>query len=207
MGRLLSCVLILVAAWSGQLLAQSKWTNIPRENSKIWIDNVPGLERAPVLYQYYGWDPGYSVELSHAVATLRGVNFPRIQVYLRVLAPNFVWTSQKALDEPWVRALSTFFKDRSVQLVNEDTGGGSQRIRHVAFKVENAECVAFSVGGTPASSLIEGAAIGHNLLATGYYCGAVGENLAEGSLQKVLAGIAVTEKLEQPRQRLASPPG
>ncbi len=189
------------------LAAQAaEWAIVTKENSKIWIDPIPGMEQARTIYQYRGWDESFSVEQSHAGAFVNGANYPRLQIYLQVLAPSHIWTKQDALDEKWVRSLTPFFKDRPLHMAGLEPGGGSAAVRKVRFDVDHASCVGFTVGGIPASGPVEGFAAGHNARSSGYYCAAEDKPLSDVDVQNVLSKISITERLDQSRARLVPPP-
>lgn len=198
----------LVAALTmAPLLAHAaEWTTVTKDNSKIRIDAIPGMESARIIYQYHGWDESFSSELSHAGAFVNGANYPRLQIYLQVLAPSHIWTKQDALDEKWIRSLSPFFKDRALHVLNPEAGGGSAAVRKVRFDVDHASCAGFAVGGIPASGPVEGFAAGHNARTSGYYCAAEGKPLSDVDVQTVLSKISITERLDQARGRLVPPP-
>lgn len=204
MWRLGSLIVVIVMT---PLLAQAaQWTNVTKENSKIWIDDIPGMEAGRIVYQYQGWNQSFSAELSHAGAFVNGTSYPRLQVYLEVLAPGYLWIEQNALDEKWIRSLTPFFKDRALHVIDPDSGGGSAAVRKVRFDVDRASCVAFSIGGTPASGQFKGLAIGHNTRTFGYYCAGEGEPLTDADVQTILSRISITERPDQTRIRLAQPP-
>jgi hypothetical protein len=182
--------------------AQNKPEVIKREQSKLWLENVPGLANAPTIYVYSGWTPNYSAERFYAQAVPGSAPLPRLHVNLAMLAPGFVWMSDSALGEKYVKDWP-FFKDRDVTMAREHSGGSSGAIT-VPFRSGDANCFAFLIRNV-SIGLIGGTGSGGRPSVDGVYCGAPGAALDAALMQNVMASIHVTEDLARVRSSLIKP--
>lgn len=178
-------------------MAQSKPEPIKREQSKLWLEEVPGIANPMVGYFYLGWTPNYALERFYAQAFSRGLQLPRLQVNLSLAAAGFVWTRDSEIGEKYVKTWP-FFKDRDVKIAREHSGGSSGVIT-VPFRSVDADCFAFLIrdvaigtsgsGGSPPS-------------VDGFYCAAPGTALDAALTQTVLGSIRVTSDLSKIRTAL-----
>jgi len=186
----------------GLAWGQQKPESILREKSRVWLENVPGVGTAPANYVYLGWTPNYSAERFYAQTVARGSTLPRLQVNYTMAAPGYVWLSDSALGEKYIKNWS-FFKEREVKVPREH-GGGSSGVITVPFSSADANCFAFLVRRV-ASGTIEGAGSGGRSSIDGFYCAAPGTTIDAALTHQVLASITVTEDMSRVREPLVAP--
>jgi hypothetical protein len=185
------------------LWAQQKPEPIKREQSKLWLEDVPGIANSTVYYFYLGWTPNYSAERFYAQTVARNAQLPRLHVNLVMLAPGFVWMQDSAMGEKYVKSWA-FFKDRDVKMAREH-GGGSSGVITVPFRSVDADCFAFLIRNV-SIGLWEGMSSGGPPSLDGFYCAAQGMTLDAQLTQSVLASIRVTGDLSRVRTALVPAP-
>jgi hypothetical protein len=186
----------------GPALGQQKPEPIKREQSRVWLEDVPGLAKAPVGYVYLGWTPNYSSERFYAQTIARGTQLPRLHVNYTMAAPGFVWLSDSALGEKYLKGWS-FFKDREI-VVPREHGGGSSGTITVPFRSADANCFAFLVRQVAMGTMGGSGANGRSSI-DGFYCAAPGTTIDATLTHQVLASIRVTEDLSRVREPLVAP--
>lgn len=190
--------LIPAAGW-----AQNKPEPVKREQSKLWLEDVPGITNSTVYYFYLGWTPNYSAERFYTQVVARGAQLPRLQVNLAMLAPGFIWMQDSAMGEKYVKSWP-FFKDRDVKMAREH-GGGSSGVITVPFRSGDAECFIFLIRNV-SIGVYEGSSSGAPPSVDGFYCAAPGTPLDATLTQAVLGSIRVTADLSKVRTALVPGP-
>lgn len=188
------CAAVLVASSAH---AQNKPEPIKREQSKLWLEDVPGIANPMVSYFYLGWSPDYSLERFYAQAFSRGQHLPRLQVNLSLATAGFVWIRDSEIDEKYVKRWP-FFKDRDVTIGREHSGGSSGVIT-VPFRSVDTDCFAFMIRNVAIGTSGSG---GSPPSVDGFYCAAPGTPLDAALTQAVLGSIRVTSDLSKIRTAL-----
>lgn len=181
-------------------VAQQAPQTIGREQSKVWIEPVPELDRPQAAYVYVGWNPAYSVERTVAVAVSQAGTYPRLQLNFYMLAPGFIWARDNALDEAYVKSWP-YFRDKKVKVPAPHKGGGSGLIT-VRFEADDTNCFAFLVRQV-AIGTQEGQS--SNVSVDGFYCAARGVAVDDSTVSSVLSSIRATSDLAKPRVAFVRP--
>lgn len=188
--------ILAVLLMAGAALAQPATNTVPREQSKLQLD-MPGLENQRAIHQYFGWNPQYTIETSYAAQTPRAGDYPRAQVYLRLLAPGMVWTVSRDVDARFIQNFAPYFKDKPIKMITSGGGGSNQTQRVYRFEVDGAECVffavteAYAVGGGVATTRSGGGNMTSSVVGT--YCGAASARLSDDDVAKVLKSYKVVQ--------------
>jgi len=178
-------VLIAVLLCLSAAHAQEKRVSV--QESRILL-LAPYLEDVAPTYQHFGWNARASVETAYAGVARQNVPASRAQVYLLQTAPLTYWRSGSALDEAWVRATFSYFKDKAVQVMAPAPSPGPF-LRVARFEVDGAKCAAFELRhvtndtGTPT--------VEQRQSVSGIYCPPTGVALDDALIRRVLEGIFV----------------
>ncbi len=202
-------VSILASVIPAYAAAQQSPATITRDRSKIVL-SMPGLQGGREIYQYMGWDARYHVETSYAAQVSSSGNYPRAQVYVRLLSPGIVWTHNKDITEQSVKSFAPFFKDRAVRMTVTSSGGGNEARRFARFEVDNADCIlfhvtdAYAVGGSAPTLHSGGGKLTPS--ASGIYCGAQGAKLTDTEIAAVFNGYQIIQNPGASAAAVTPPP-
>lgn len=180
--------------------AQQGPNNITREQSKIWLEEIPGLSGPRLIFQYPGWNANYSTERYYAAAVPQSGAYPRLQVSFYVLAAGFVWIRDFPIDEKYLKNWP-FLKDKDLKIPAPHKGGGSG-LTTVRFEAGGAPCFAF-LQRQVAIGTFEG--MSGNVSLDGFYCAAPGTTLDDKAVASVLSGIRITTDPARPRIPIVRP--
>lgn len=177
--------------------AQAQPKDVARAESKLLLD-MPGLESQRARFQFMGWNSQYTIETSYAAQTMHQGDYPRAQVYLRLLAPGMVWTHAKDIDARSIEGFAPFFKNKRITMFTSGGGGTNHSQRHFRFEVDNADCIyfaateAYAVGGSVATLRSGGGNMTSSV--NGIYCGAVGVKLGDEDIAKIFKSYKIIQK-------------
>jgi hypothetical protein len=175
---------------------QAQPKDVSRAESKLILD-MPGLENQRARYQFSGWNSQYTIETSYAAQTPHSGDYPRAQVYLRLLAPGRVWTVSHDIDAKFIQNFAPFFKEKAVKMVTSGGGGRTDKQRLHRFEMDGADCAffavteAYAVGGSMATVRSGGGSLTSSV--NGIYCGARGSKLTDEDIAKVFAGYKINQ--------------